>query len=109
MDAPQIEVEAFAALAELATLIDVRRPDEYEAGHVPGAQLIPLAEVPDRLGEIPTGGPVYVICRTGSRSLRATEFLVAEGVDATNVGGGTKAWIESGREVVTGPRPTSED
>lgn len=102
MSVPEIEIDELAARGSATTVIDVRQPDEYESGHVPGAVLIPLAEVPDRLGEVPTDEPVYVICQSGGRSRRASEFLVAQGVDATNVAGGTKAWIESGREVVTG-------
>jgi molybdopterin-guanine dinucleotide biosynthesis protein A len=88
-----------------AVIIDVRMPDEYEEGHVAGARLIPLPEVQDRLAEVPTDRPVLVICKSGGRSLRATEFYVAQGIDATNVAGGTMAWIESGRAVVTGDQP----
>lgn len=88
-----------------SVVIDVRMPDEYVEGHVAGARLIPLPEVPDRLAEVPTDQPVLVICRSGGRSLRATEFYVAQGIDAANVAGGTMAWIESGRAVVTGDQP----
>jgi molybdopterin-guanine dinucleotide biosynthesis protein A/rhodanese-related sulfurtransferase len=88
-----------------SVIIDVRMPDEYVEGHVAGARLIPLPEVPDRLAEVPTDQPVLVICKSGGRSLRATEFYVAQGIDATNVAGGTMAWIESGRAVVTGDQP----
>ena len=105
MDVPEIEVDGLAGFAGSVTVIDVREADEYEAGHVPGAVLIPLAEVPDRIGEIPSDQPVYLICQGGGRSRRATEFLAAEGFDVTNVDGGTKAWIESGRDVVTGSEP----
>ena len=62
----------------------------------PAPSLIPLGEVPERVDEIPADGPVYVICRTGARSMRAAEFLVAQGFDATNVAGGTMAWIDAG-------------
>ena len=83
-------------------LIDVRQPQEFVEGHVPGARLIPLNDVPERLSELPTAGEVLVVCRSGGRSLAACEFLVANGVEAVNVEGGTLAWIGSGREVVTG-------
>ena len=103
---PEIDVDQLdAARREGAPVIDVRQPDEYDAAHVPGAQLIPLAEVAARLREVPTDGTVYVICQTGSRSARATDFLRRRGVDAKNVAGGTKAWIESGRTVSRGPQP----
>lgn len=103
---PEVDVDQLdAARAEGAPVIDVRQPEEYDAGHVPGARLIPLSEVGMRLAEVPTDATVYVICLSGSRSLRATEFLRAKGVDALSVSGGTKAWIESGRTVVRGPTP----
>lgn len=86
-----------------AVLIDVRESDEYEAGHVPGAVPIPIGEVVARLDEVPADGPVYVICETGGRSQRVTQFLRSKGVDARNVAGGTTAWARSGRPAVTGP------
>jgi rhodanese-related sulfurtransferase len=106
VSAPEIDVEALADLhAAGATVVDVREPDEYEEGHVAGAILIPLGEVPDRFAEIPSGGSVYVICRSGARSMRASEFLIEQQIDATNIAGGTLAWIDSGRPVVTGGAP----
>jgi rhodanese-related sulfurtransferase len=104
---PEIDVETLVGLqASGATIIDVRQPDEYEDGHVSGARLIPLGEVPDRATEIPSEGPVYVICKSGARSARAAEWLIAQGTDATNVAGGTMAWIEAGHPVVTGGEPS---
>jgi len=106
LDIPEIDVAALADLhATGATIIDVRNPDEYETAHVPGAALIPLPEVPERIGEIPTDGPVYVICAVGGRSRKACELLAAQGHDATNIAGGTNAWVEAGYEVNTGPTP----
>jgi molybdenum cofactor guanylyltransferase len=83
-------------------LFDVRQPDEYEEAHAPGARLVPLGEVPERLGEFPTDRTVYVICRSGGRSAKAVEHLRANGVDAVNVAGGTLAWIEAGNAVDQG-------
>ena len=106
LDLPEIDIAELARRrAAGALVLDVRQPDEYEAGHVPGARLIPLNEVPTRMGEVPADGTVYVICQTGGRSARATEFLRAQGIDARNVAGGTKAWVESGRAVARGPQP----
>ena len=105
MSIPEITVEELAARLTAdpgAALVDVRQPDEYVEAHVPGARLIPLNDVPDRLADFPTDGDVLVICRSGGRSLAACDFLTANGVAAVNVAGGTLAWIESGREVVTG-------
>jgi rhodanese-related sulfurtransferase len=94
-----------AQAAGTVGLIDVRQPDEYVDGHVPGAVLLPLNDLPDRLAELPAERPVYVICRTGARSAAAVEFLTEMHVDAINVAGGTKAWVEAGNDVVVGPDP----
>ena len=106
MDVPEIDIaEAARRLAAGATIIDVRQPEEYVDGHVPGAPLIPLAEVPERVDDIPALGEVLVICRSGHRSNQAAGFLRRQGIDAINVAGGTLAWIEAGHPVVTGEQP----
>ena len=97
--------ELESALQTGAPLIDVREIDEYQAGHVPNAVLVPLASVPSALDVFPTDQRAYVICRSGARSHRACEFLVDQGIDAVNVVGGTLAWITSGRETVAGDLP----
>jgi rhodanese-related sulfurtransferase len=105
---PEIDVGELARrLAAGAFLLDVRQPDEYTAGHVPGARLVPLDEVPARVDELPGGQEILVICRSGARSRVAAEFLIGQhGVDAINIGGGTLAWIEAGRDVVVSAEPT---
>jgi len=106
LDIPEIDVAALAELhAAGATIIDVRNPDEYKTAHVPGVALIPLPEVADRIAEIPAEAPVYVICAVGGRSRKACEVLSAQGRDATNVAGGTNAWVEAGYPVTTGLTP----
>ncbi|HEX6569658.1 MAG TPA: rhodanese-like domain-containing protein [Acidimicrobiales bacterium] len=106
MDVPEIDITELAVLqASDVPLIDVREPDEYTAAHVPGATLIPLATVPDNVDRVPVDGTVYVICARGGRSLRAAEFLRAQGVDAVNVAGGTLAWVDAGHSVTTGMEP----
>lgn len=103
----EIDVEELARrLDGGAVLIDVRNPDEYTAAHVPGARLLPLGELPYRTGEVPPDVQVLLICRTGNRSMVAAEFLSEQGVDAVNVAGGTKAWVESGRAAVEGADPS---
>jgi len=103
----EIDVEELARrLADGAVLIDVRNPEEYASGHVPGAHLLPLHDLPYRADEVPDGAEVLVICRTGSRSLVAAEFLAEQGVTAVNVAGGTRAWVDSGRPAVGGTEPT---
>ena len=106
MEVPEIDVEELARVrATGAPLIDVREPDEYTDAHVPGAQLVPLATVPDQLDLVPRGAPVYVICARGSRSRRAAEFYRLQGIDAVNVAGGTVAWLGAGRAVSAGLEP----
>lgn len=57
------------------TLIDVREPDEYAAGHAPGAKNIPLGQVEQRAEEIPAEGDVYIMCRSGGRAGMACDTL----------------------------------
>ncbi|TNC27373.1 rhodanese-like domain-containing protein [Amycolatopsis alkalitolerans] len=85
------------------TLVDVREHDEWAAGHAPGAVHIPLGELPARLeelAELPDDQPLYIVCRTGGRSARATAWLNASGWEAVNVAGGMKSWRTEGRPVV---------
>jgi rhodanese-related sulfurtransferase len=102
----EVDLDQFeAAHAAGAAVLDVRNPDEYTAGHVAGAVLIPLGELAARQNEIPPGDPLYVICAVGGRSLAATSALVEAGYQAVSVAGGTNGWIERGLPVVTGDRP----
>lgn len=94
-----IDVAGLAEQLPDALLIDVREPDEYAEGRVPGAKLVPLATVPQHIGELPTDQPVYFICKMGGRSQRAAEFAAQQGVRAVNVEGGTTAWIQAGKPV----------
>ena len=104
MDVPEIDVDEFARLREAGvTLVDVREPDEFANFHVPGARLIPLADVPERIEEIPSDERVYMICGGGGRSAKAVDFLNRQGYDAVNVAGGSKAWLEAGHPVEHGP------
>ena len=89
-------------LAAGARLVDVREPNEFAEARVPGAVLVPLGTVPDQVDAFRGEGTTYVICRSGARSMRACEFLAAQGVEVTNVAGGTLAWLESGRDYATG-------
>lgn len=89
-------------LAGGARLIDVREPIEYDEARVGGGVLIPLGTVPERVEEFRGDAPVYVICRSGGRSMQACEFVAEHGIEAVNVAGGTLAWIASGRDVASG-------
>lgn len=102
---PEIDLQRFAsAHAGGAFVLDVREPDEYVGGHVPGAVLLPLAQVHRRLGGLPKGERVYVVCASGNRSKTAAGLLRAAGFDAVSVAGGTGGWIRQGRAVVLGPQ-----
>lgn len=104
---PEIDIAEFAdRLAGGARVVDVREPDEYAAGHVPGADLVPLSTVPEHLDRFAGDGPTYVICQVGGRSMRAAEFAAGQGYDVVNVAGGTSAWIASGRDVIIGDTPS---
>lgn len=84
------------------TVVDVREVDEYIEAHVPGVLLVPLGTIPDALDALPRDETLYVICRSGARSLRAADFLIANGFDAISVAGGTMAWVQSGLDYETG-------
>ncbi|MGC5172674.1 rhodanese-like domain-containing protein [Microbacterium sp. DT81.1] len=79
-------------------LIDVREPDEFAAGRVPGAVNLPMSQLGQRLHELPDGA-FDVICKVGGRSARVAEALTARGYEAVNVDGGTDAWIQAGYPV----------
>lgn len=98
-DVQRITPADLAAAGPNITLIDVREPDEFASGHVPGAVNIPLGDVPARMGEIPAEEPVYLICRSGGRSARAGEYLERNGYDTVNIEGGTLEWAEQGRDL----------
>jgi rhodanese-related sulfurtransferase len=103
----EIDQQSFAtAHADGAFVLDVREPPEYVEGHVPGAVLVPMAQVLDRQSELPVNQPVYVICASGNRSKTATDWLRGRGIDAISVAGGTSAWASSGHPVVRGPHAT---
>ena len=60
------------------TILDVRTPREFAAGHAPGALHIPVDELLDRASEVPDG-PVLIVCRSGRRAKNAAEMLIRQG------------------------------
>mgnify|MGYP001344879973 FL=1 len=88
------------AVPDDAFLLDVREPEEWVAGHAPGAVHIPLFELPARVAEVPEDATVYVICRVGGRSAQATAWLNRFGRRAVNVAGGMMAWAAAARPMV---------
>ena len=81
-------------------LIDVRTPEEFAEGYIKSANLIPVTEIENRLGEIPKDKQVIVYCRSGNRSRTAAEVLVNNGFDKVYDLGGIIDWINKGFEVM---------
>ena len=93
-----------------AVVVDVRNPEDYEAGHIPGAINIPIREVAENLNLIPTDSPVWIVCQTGWRTGMAVSSLHMMGYD--NVQGWANefpAWEEAGYDVETGEGAEPED
>ncbi|MFQ6020164.1 MAG: rhodanese-like domain-containing protein [Dehalococcoidia bacterium] len=77
-------------------VIDVREPHEYNAGHVPGAKLIPVGSVFTRRDELPQDRDIIFVCAVGQRSALACEMAAAAGLSRLyNLEGGTDAWIKA--------------
>ena len=91
-----MDPEALAAESDRYQIVDVRYPNEWDAGHIDGARHIPEDELPDRLGELDRDRPVVTVCRTGARSSEAATLLVGEGFEASNLEGGMMAWLGGG-------------
>jgi rhodanese-related sulfurtransferase len=92
--APEVTAEAY--------LLDVREPDEWQAGHAPGAHHLPMMEIPARMAEVPTDVEVVVVCRSGGRSGQVVSYLMGNGWDnVRNLDGGMQSWHAGGRELVS--------
>jgi rhodanese-related sulfurtransferase len=91
--------EAQKLVADGAQLIDVRADHEWEAGRIPGAKHMPLADLDERTGEIDPDRPVVLYCRGGTRSSMATEALASAGYDAAKLSEGIVGWEEAGLPV----------
>jgi rhodanese-related sulfurtransferase/rubrerythrin len=93
LDAPAAKDYMNRAAADAFVLLDVRQPEEYEAEHLPGAKLIPLAELGARLSELDPEKPAIVYCAIGGRSRVASQVLAGKGFkEVFNLSGGIKAW-----------------
>ncbi len=79
---------------ESLLLVDVREPHEWAAGRLPGSVHIPLATLPQRLGEIAQDATPVFICAMGGRSMAACRFMAAQGRAAVNLAGGVQAWSQ---------------
>ena len=96
----EVTIEELAnAISHNGFVLDVREGYEWEEGHVPNAHHIPMNEVPNQLDKLDDGARIFVICRSGKRSMTIADFLSDKGYDVVSVAGGTVAWSESGREL----------
>lgn len=85
-------------------MLDVREPFEWEAVRIPGATLIPLGQLAQRVNEVPRDRPVVVICRSGNRSQEGRDILRRAGfTQVTSMRGGLRQWAAAGFPVVSGP------
>jgi hydroxyacylglutathione hydrolase len=97
---PVDELQHELAAEKGLQVIDVRRPAEYKAGHVPGAVSIPLSDLEKRAAQIEQKGRTAVVCASGYRSSIATSLMERLGwSDLFNVVGGTQAWVAAGNTV----------
>lgn len=81
-------------------IIDVREADEFESGHIKGAEHIALGEIPSNLGKLDRDKEYHVICLSGGRSAMASKYLGQQGFKIVNVMGGMSAYrgdVEFGR------------
>jgi rhodanese-related sulfurtransferase/DMSO/TMAO reductase YedYZ molybdopterin-dependent catalytic subunit/glyoxylase-like metal-dependent hydrolase (beta-lactamase superfamily II) len=99
--APQLGARAAKAVLDAnGFLMDVREPSEWQAGHAPGAVLIPMGTLRERRTLLPHDRRIVVVCRSGGRSAAVTQSLRAWGFDAVNLAGGMCAWAAAGLPIV---------
>jgi rhodanese-related sulfurtransferase len=95
--------QAAQAKDQGAFILDVRQPEEWAQFHIPGATLIPLGELPDRLKEVPQDRQVVVVCRSGKRSAQGRDILLKAGFSqVTSMAGGLTEWQAQGLPTTTG-------
>jgi rhodanese-related sulfurtransferase len=98
---PTISVEEIPANA---FLLDVREPDEWNAGHAPEATHVPMGDIPAKYAADPEffegDRPLVVVCHAGGRSARVVAWLQQQGVPAINLAGGMADWAAAGRPLV---------
>jgi len=87
-------------LPDELTVLDVREPIEWQHGHVEGSVHVPMMDIPERVGDLPTEGQVLVVCKVGGRSAQVVQYLQQHGIDAFNLDGGLLEWHAAGRPLV---------
>ena len=107
-----MDAQTVADQLDRLQLVDVRYASEWQVGHVEGAVNIPEEDLADRVGELDRDRPVVTVCRAGTRSADAAEWLRGQGFDAQSLDGGMLSWKWAGLPVTGGivqpdPRPES--
>jgi rhodanese-related sulfurtransferase len=92
ISAPELAAWLADASREKPVLLDVRESWEFERARIEGAQLVPMREVPNRLGEIKQDREIVAICHHGGRSMQVALFLEKAGYRVHNLTGGVDAW-----------------
>jgi hydroxyacylglutathione hydrolase len=99
---PQLDAAGVRSTAsdKNVQIVDVRGPDEWRRGHLRGAIHIPLAALPDRIGELNAAAPIVLHCKGGSRAAIAASFLQAHGINnVSSLVDGYDGWVKRGFEV----------
>lgn len=91
--------EAVSLVDQGALLLDVREIGEWDAGHAPAAQHIPLSVLMTSFDSLPNDRQIVVVCKVGGRSSQAAAWLEQQGLNALNLDGGMLAWAASGLPV----------
>lgn len=100
MQIPTVTIDGVPdPLPEQLAVLDVREQVEWDNGHIDGALHIPLAELPQRLDEVPTE-QTLVVCKVGGRSAQAVAWLTQAGREVVNLDGGMLDWEAAGRPMV---------
>ena len=103
---PQVSVDALMKSGKNGKVIlDIRAPDEWDHGHIPGALHIPLGSLQSRLDEVPQNAEVAVHCQGGGRSAIAASILLKNGFSVSNIDGGFAEWERTGGAVEHGSGP----
>jgi rhodanese-related sulfurtransferase len=106
-----MDAQTVAGRLDEVQLVDVRYDSEWDVGHIEGAVNIPEEDFDDRVGEIDRSRPVVTVCRAGTRSAEAAEWLRGEGFDAESLDGGMLAWKWAGLPItgrIAEPEPRPE-
>lgn len=86
-----------------AFILDVREQHEWDQVHIPGATLIPLAQLPNRISEVPADQEIVVVCRSGNRSQEGRDILRSAGFEqVTSMACGMNVWSAKGYPTASG-------